>query len=337
MLRCNLMISEFLKMCNEIGIPIAEEKTEWASPWVVFLGFLLDGVWMILAIPEEKRIKAINLLTQLSEKKKATVKELQVLCGFLNFLSRAIHPGRVFTRRMYAKFSKVLDIKTFDTESNAVSIGKSFSFKQYYHVKLDNEFRSDCRVWLQFLKEDDRDAVPVINRPMLDLDVSLVANQIRFCSDASAAENLGFGCIYKKRWLFGQWEPNFIRSRKPSIEFLELFALCAGIFTWKESLANCRIVVFCDNQAVVNMINKITSSCKHCMYLLRLLVLNGLKYNRRVWAKYVRSRDNGLSDALSRLQLKRFRKLDPSMAEHPNWIDSQMWPVSKLYDLSSNL
>ena len=148
----------------------------------------------------------------------------------------------------------------------------------------------------------------------------MVANQIRFYSD-------GFRMYLQEK----------VYTRKPSIEFLELFALCAGIFTWKESLANCRIVVFCDNQAVVNMINKITSSCKHCMYLLRLLVLNGLKYNRRVWAKYVRSRDNRLSDALSRLQLKRFRKLDPSMAKHPNRIDSQMWPVSKLYDLSSNL
>ena len=72
---------------------------------MIFLGIILDGVFMLLAIPDEKRTKAVYLLNKMKDKKKATVRDLQVLCGYLNFLKKAIHPGRAFTRRMYAKYA----------------------------------------------------------------------------------------------------------------------------------------------------------------------------------------------------------------------------------------
>ena len=84
------MIQEFLDMCDEPGVPIALDKTEWATINIVFLGILLDGKNMTLVIPEEKRIWAVNMLQTLSgrSKSKATVKELQTLCGYLNFLNK---------------------------------------------------------------------------------------------------------------------------------------------------------------------------------------------------------------------------------------------------------
>ena len=89
---CNSMMTVFLGVCEQIGVPISEEKTEWAQPIVTFLGILLNGYNLTLGIPEEKRQKAIYLLSRLIDKKKATVKELQNLCGYLNFLNKAIYP-----------------------------------------------------------------------------------------------------------------------------------------------------------------------------------------------------------------------------------------------------
>ena len=65
---------------------------------------------------------------------------------------------------------------------------------------------------------------------MVDITKSITADQIRFFSDASAAEELGFGCLYNKHWLFGQWEKGFVKTKKPSIAYLELFVLCTGGF-----------------------------------------------------------------------------------------------------------
>ena len=110
LIRCNYLMQQFFILCEEIGVPISEEKTEWASLRTIFLGILLDGKSLTLAIPVEKKNRAINTLMDMIDHKKAAVKELQSLCGYLNFLCKVIFPGRTFVRRMYSKFSKVMDL-----------------------------------------------------------------------------------------------------------------------------------------------------------------------------------------------------------------------------------
>ena len=60
------------------------------------------------------------------------------------------------------------------------------------------------------------------------------------------------------------------------------------------------------------MVNNTTSSCKNCMTLLQMLVLNNLKHNRRVFVKYVKSSDNILADSLSRNRLDIFWQHAPN-------------------------
>ena len=134
---------------------------------------------------------------------------------------------------------------------------------------------------------------------------------IGFYSDASAAEKLGFGSILKNKWIQGFWTEGFIKENKPSIEYLELFALCAGVLTWteEETMKNSNICLHCDNKAVVQMINNLTSSCENCVVLIRLLVLDGLKSNRKLTAQYIDTKSNFLADSLSRNQVQRFRCL----------------------------
>ena len=95
---CSIMIQEFLFMCNKLGVPISHEKTEWANTIVMFLGILLDRKYQVLAIPEDKRLRALNSLELMLSKKKSTVRDLQALAGLLNFLNKAIIPRRAFTR-----------------------------------------------------------------------------------------------------------------------------------------------------------------------------------------------------------------------------------------------
>ena len=131
---CNGMIRKFLDLCDEIGVPISIEKTEWVSDVIVFLGILLDGRNLVLSIPLEKRQLAVSLLREISQKWKATVKELQRLCGYLNFIGKAVFTGRTFTRRMYAKYSKVVNVTA--APKNAYE----HKLRQHHHVTLDTEF-----------------------------------------------------------------------------------------------------------------------------------------------------------------------------------------------------
>ena len=90
-------------------------------------------------------------------------------------------------------------------------------------------------------------------------------HKLSFYSDASANPNLCFRAVYNDYWLYGQWELGYIRKYNPSIEYLELFALTAALLTWGDLLRNMQIIIFCDNEAVVRMVNLQTSSCKNCM------------------------------------------------------------------------
>ena len=157
------------------------------------------------------------------------------------------------------------------------------------------------------------------------------STEICFYSDASASEKLGYGCIFNTKWIRGNWNTSFILENKPSIEYLELFALTAGILTWGPDMRDCRIMIFCDNTAVMGMINKLSSKCKNCMILLKTLTLNGLTYNRRIYAKYVSTKENFLADSLSQGQMSRFRKLGPHMNTTPDVIHHELWPMTKVW------
>ena len=150
---CNDLVSKFLKLCEFIGFPVALDKTEWASTSMVFLGILIDGTSHSLVMPQEKCTKALNLIRKNCDAKKATVNELQSLAGVLNFITKAVHLGRAFTRRMYAKFGGVTDkkIEHFDHPKNKQKWTEEklclFKLKPYHHVYLDSEFRFDCKMW----------------------------------------------------------------------------------------------------------------------------------------------------------------------------------------------
>ena len=320
------MVEEFLDLCDKLKVPVSLEKTVWASELMVFLGILLDGRNFILALPIGKKDRAIKLLLEIKDKKKSTVRDLQKLCRYLNFISKAIYPGRAFTRRMYAKFSEVLN--TGGVPANSFQ----YKFKQHYHVRTDAEFKKDCDIWLLFLTDPKWSRV--VNRPMVDLTLKPIdAKDISFYSDASAAESLGFGAILKDFWIRGNWGTDFMNLHNPSIEYLELFALAAGLLTWNEvpEMCNTRVRLHCDNIAVVHMINQLTSSCKNCMVLIRLIILDCLKYNRRISAVYIPSKDNCLADALSRNQMDRFRKLGTHMRHQSDRICENIWPISKIW------
>ena len=317
---CNHLVRTFLRVCEDIQFPVSMNKTVWASRNLVFLGMLLLGRSLQISVPVDKKLKAQRMLLTLCEKKKATVNELERLAGFLNFLNRAIVPGRIFTRRMYAKYSYAIPWDKNTGQPKPI-------LRKYHHVNLDAEFRNDCKVWLLFLENTE-----AVCRPFVDLAVIHTADQLFFYSDASKNERLGFGCIFDREWIFGCWEEGFIKNCNPTIGYLELFALCAGIFTWADKLKNGRFQVWCDNQWTQTMVNNGTSSCHNCCYLLRMLTLNNLCFNRRIRVEYVDTKTNLLSDALSRLQFDRFfRNAPENVKRFPEQLPAEIWPVSRIW------
>ena len=128
-----------------------------------------------------------------------------MLTGLLNFLNRAIVPGRVFTRRMSSKL--------------CITDKKGRKLKQYHHVSLNSEFKCDCETWETFLINADK---RILCRPFIDLAKFRTAHELCFYTDASG--KIGYGCFFDGRRAYGLWKPEMLKNLNPSIEFLELFA-----------------------------------------------------------------------------------------------------------------
>lgn len=304
-------LREYQTLCQQIQFPLAENKTVEPTQIIIFLGMLLNSITQTVSIPVEKRDKALTQIDNLLRCKKTTVKYLQQVTGLLNFICRAVVPGRAFTRRLYSKVNTTM--------------------KAHHHVRVDKEMRNDLSVWRYFLSDTQ-----ALCRPFIDFSGQLQQTAVDqdFSSDASAALDKGFACYYKGNWFAYKWAEcgkKFLKSMETyeiSINYLELLALAFGIISFAENFRNKRVNIWCDNQSVVQMINYSTSSCRRCMILIRIITLISLKFNCRIFAKWVKSSDNILADALSRGDWKRFWNHAPlhtnrSMRSLPK----SVWPV----------
>ena len=134
-LECNRTVDCFLWVCKEIRFPVALDKTHRATTKLTFLGFLLDTIKQLVFIPLEKVQHALDLIDDMLSRKKVTLKEIQRLCGVLNFISRCVVPGRTFTRRLYA-LTKGLK-------------------KPHHHKNINRESRLDLQTWKTFLQSPE--------------------------------------------------------------------------------------------------------------------------------------------------------------------------------------
>ena len=96
----------------------------------------------------------------------------------------------------------------------------------------------------------------------MDFSKDLSTTEIEMFSDSSKNPELGFGGVCGNSWMFDKWDSDFVRDSDPSIAFLELYALVATVLNWISRFKDRRVVLFCDNQSVVQMVNNTTSSCK---------------------------------------------------------------------------
>ena len=173
----------------------------------------------------------------------------------------------------------------------------------------------------------------VLARPFIDFTTTLTVESLFMFSDASKNQDLGFGAICDDQWMFGQWNRMFVQQENPSIEFLELFAVLAGLMVWIHQFKNKRIILYCDNESTVAMINNTSSKYSHCMNLIRLLVVKSLKENVRIFARHVTGILNDFSDILSRLDFTCFYRLQEihnhTFAPYPALIPTELWPIRK--------
>ena len=286
---CNQQIQQFLDLCESIKFPVALEKTFWVTTLIAFLGMLIDTEKQIILLPKDKVERALLQIRAITNhpKRKSTVPRTQKLCGLLNFLCRAIYPGRPFLTRVYATLS-----------------GMGNKLKPHHHITIPHETINDLKIWEYFLSTPE-----AYSRPFIDLKGCESAVTLDWFTDSAKAQGKGFGGHYKSHWFHGVWDDDFLIQEDPSIEFLELYAVTISILLWSKEHKNQRIVLFCDNESMVFMLNRQSSRCRNCLVLIRLITLQCLVNNVRIYTKHVRTFLNDRADALSRNKVWKFKQI----------------------------
>lgn len=297
-----VLLQSILDLFESLGVPIAQEKVEGPATCLKFLGLEVDTVAMEVRLPTDKINGLLSVINDvLNNKSKITLKELQSLLGKLNFACRAVVPGRAFSRRL------------IDATCHA---------KQPHHrIRITAAMRDDLGVWKEFLQDFNGRSL-MLSKAWVDSEA------LALYTDAAA--NSGYGAFFEGHWVSGSWPNNWLLQDAPDITVKELFPIVLALQLWARQFTNQKVIMFCDNQAVVQIINKQSSRSPVVMSLVRLLVLTCLQCNVLFRAKHIPGYTNCMADCLSRGQLIKFRSLAPTADRHPTPVPNTLQRLLQL-------
>ena len=201
--------------------------------------------------------------------KRVSKKQIQRLCGKLNWAARVIRGGRTYLRRLINLYAKLKDDK--------------------HRTWICKDARDDIR-WWNF-------ALPVFNgtaKFVCDILPPNVALHTDACQRGGGGEYLG-------QMFYSNFEADAPLIVNSHISCKELFTILLACRKWAHLWSNEHIVMFCDNSPSVYAINNGTSKNSFFMKCIREIHWLGVRYNFRVTARHIPGVENVLCDALSRL------------------------------------
>ena len=271
----------------KLGVPLSLEKTVGPVKNLEFLGIILDSELMQASLPLEKLERIREIMQHFLDAVSISKQELLSLLGHLNFAMRIIPQGRSFIARLLDLSKSVVNL--FDI------------------VHLDEGSRSDLRFWSTLCNEWN--GISFFHNDAVESSLEL-----GFFTDA--APSIGFGGFFNNEWFADSWPNQLLDLPKDvlSSALFELYPVVIAAMLWGDKWSRKRIVVFCDNEATVHIINKGRSSVPIINRFVRRLTWTSVLSNFTIRACHIPGLDNKIADALSRFKFQEFRNLCPNAA-----------------------
>ena len=279
---CSQNLATITNCCHQLGVPLKQEKVEGPTTCLEFLGIILDTAKMELRLSDERIHNLEALLVHWDQRKRCRKRELLSLIGKLAHASTVVRVGRIFLRRL---------------------INLSTQAARLHHwLHLSMEARADIAWWKTFLEAWNHRSMMCMADPP--------APDIIFSSDASGT--WGCGASWGKAWLQLEWSKEWSEISIAAKELVPIVLACA---VWGKQWQGKRVLVWCDNLAVVQIIRGLGSRDPLLMHLLRLLYFFMAAHSIQLTANHIPGVHNTIADSLSRNFMQVFRQLLP--AAHP--------------------
>ena len=284
--KCQEDLDTMLHTCEELGLPLAEEKQVGPSTRMVFLGLELDTVQMEIRLPVEKILRIRELVASWRGRESCKLKELQSLVGHLQYACTVVSPGRSFMHRMH----KLLK-------------GRKKGSKLLH---LNRGFGEDLEWWHLFLSECN--GVSMLRK------IRAESPDAELWSDASGS--WGCGAYWSSQWLQWQWIPGSALD-SASVAAKEFLPVLLASIVWGEAWHGYTIRCNCDNKAVVRVINRRYARDPLLAHMLRCLFFICARQQFTLVAKHTVGKNNVAANAISHNNLSLFYSQVPNAASSP--------------------
>ena len=206
----------------------------------MFLGIEIDTGAVELRLPERKLWELQELTQDWLGRRSYSKRDLQSLVGKLQHACKVVHPGRSFLRRMF----ELLGVAA----------------KKHHHIRLNAAFRSDLLWWHTFLVSWNRTSYlqELCPRPP---DIHVYTN---------ASGLTGCGAVWDRNWFQVKWAGS--KMAHLPITQKEVLPVIQAFPTWGTEWQHLRVLIHCDNQAAVAVLNSGYSKDPFIMHLLRCAV-----------------------------------------------------------------
>ena len=295
---CSCALASATGLCERLGLPVAQVKTEGPASTITFLGIVIDSSKQELRLPREKIQRLKAKLFWFRDRRNATKRSLQSLIGLLSHAASVVKPGRLFIRQLIVTMKK--------------------PNKPSQRVRLDVLCKADIAWWCLFL--DGWNGIAFFPSSLSGPSV---------VSDASGSWGCGAFVEGSFRWFQLQWPPAW---NSVSIAVKELLPVVAAAAIWGASWEGSRVLFLSDNMAVVQALSSRSAKDSLMVHLLRCLFFFEAHFRFEYGSRHVPGRVNSAADALSRNQVKAFLTLCPQAPSSPDPLPAPL--VELLFDHS---
>lgn len=262
-------------LLRELNIEEAVDKACPPATIMVFLGILFNTLLMVMEITPQRMKEIKAELIRWLRKDLATKRQVQSLIGKLNFCASVVRSGRLF-------FSRILTFMKTMTERG-------------FH-KISPEVQLDIKWWIRFME--------CFNGVSCIPEQLWVAPDFIFSTDACLVGAGGWAPAQGGQDVHECFAVPFphslLQKKEISINELEAVALLLGVRVWGGRCKGKKMLVSCDNQATVSIVNTGRAQNSFAQACMRELHYWCAKFDCQIRAIKVDTKQNTLADLLSR-------------------------------------
>ena len=274
-----------VNLLQELRIPVSKSKLCPPSTKIICLGIHIDSVEATLSIPDEKLQEILKNCVDFLKLKKFTKRQLQSMIGSLMYVHKVVKPARYFVNRLLENLRNMNEVQ-FMNEDVVRDVT--------WFLKFVKRFNGKCKYIYPPLQCSDR----------IELDACLT----------------GVGGRYNNQVYQYQFRNNEVPCTF-SIVHLEMWNVLIGIRIWAKQWANRAIVIKCDNEAVVGVVNKGVTRDSALAAMACNIWFVTASHNIRFQVVHIPGVNNMCADLLSRWgsTVNRCQKLQAQIPE-PVWL-----------------